>query len=70
MQWSVNVLYNLSGLLSLRLLLAKINHVPLTLLEAIYTAQTVEEGEVTCKGGETVSKRKCNGTGRLSSTLS
>lgn len=51
MQHSVNVLYNLSGLLSLRLLLAKINHVPLTLIEAIYTVQTVAGGEVTCKGG-------------------
>lgn len=54
MQRSVNVLYNLSGLLSLRLLLAKINHVPLTLTEAIYTAQTVAGGEVTSKGGGTV----------------
>lgn len=51
MQCSVNVLYNLSGLLSLRLRLAKINRVPLTLTEAIYTVQSVAGGEVTCKRG-------------------
>lgn len=51
MQRSVNVFYNLSGLLSLRLLLAKINRVPLTLTEAMYTVQSVAGGEVTCKGG-------------------
>lgn len=51
MQCSVTVRYNLSGLLSLRLLLAKINHVRLTLIEAIYAVQTVAGGEVTCIGG-------------------
>lgn len=44
MEQSVNVLYNLSGLLSLfnaYFSLAKINHVPLTLTEVIYAIQTV-----------------------------
>lgn len=73
MERSANVLYNLSGLLSLfnsYFFLAKINHIPLTLTEATHATQIVTGGEVMCGGGGMVCRQKCNGTVHLSYTLS